>query len=171
LGHGKKSLLAIACTCALAYLILWSIPALEMTWFVPVAAHVASLFSGAHAGIDNAGWILLSGNMEVLVSRSCSGTGFFVILSALLSCHLAGKGWRILTACFLSLLLAGFLAPLINGFRITVVVELHRWILPYFPQAWHAFLHMLAGAAVFLPVLVFVNFLLEKHARDKYARA
>lgn len=163
-GMPFSNLSAACITAASGWLILAYFSALELGWFARTAARVASLFIGSGIRQDPAGWSFYSGNLEVLVSSACSGTGFFIILATLLSLQLCRPGWRMLAGCAFSIGLAFLAAPLINGLRITLVAELHRWILPQIPLSAHAFIHMLAGAAVFLPVLIFINLLIERYA-------
>lgn len=99
-----------------------------------------------------------------MVTEACSATDFYLMTTALL-------GWHLATRLRWPLALAGAVAAaipitvLVNALRIIAVAQAHRWVIPRMPDAYENFLHMLTGAAVFLPALIVLNLVFEYYGR------
>lgn len=145
-------------------------PALETEVFVAGAARLASVISGTPAEADTGGWLLVFAGQPLLVTTACSATDYFLILAALIGWHCALRtdrraGWPVAGA--VALVAAVPLTFFINALRLIAVAHAHRWVIPNMPEAYGAFLHMLAGAAVFLPALIALNLTLEFYGRSR----
>lgn len=170
------SLVRAASGAALAAAAGFALLHLAPTWrtgvFMGGAAKLAGLFAGVPAERAEDGWALPLAGQPVLVTQACSATDFFLMTAALLGWHFARRTER---AAFLPAAAAGALfaaIPLtvfVNSLRVVAVAQAHRWVIPRLPPAYDSFLHMLTGAAVFLPALIALNLLLEysSHARSR----
>jgi exosortase/archaeosortase family protein len=85
----------------------------------------------------------------LLVTTACSAGDFFLMTAALVA--------------------AVPLTLFINALRLIVVAHAHDWVIPRMPEAYGAFLHMLTGAAVFLPALITLNLIFETYGRSRSA--
>jgi exosortase/archaeosortase family protein len=153
-------------TCGLAAaaagaLVLFFVPTLEIELFARGAAQLAGFLGGSPVLRDEAGWMLPSGELPVLVTAACSGADFFLIVAALVGWQLARRGVRPAGAIVAGLAAAVPVAIYVNALRIVAVAQAHRWVIPRLPDAYGAFTHMLTGVAVFLPALIALNVLLE----------
>ena len=148
-------------------LLLKLIPALELALFARGAAELAGLFTGTPVVPINAGWLLPSPALPVAVTAACSATDFFLMVAALVSWQLARHGQHPVRATLAGLGAALPLAIFLNALRIVAVSAAHRWFIPLLPDAYGSFLHLLTGAAVFLPALIALNLLLESHGRPR----
>ncbi len=146
-------------------LLLWAFPEWEIGVFAQGAARMSGLLTGAPVFPLEDGWMLSLAGEPVLVTAACSGTGNFLMVAALLAWHAAQRGWTIPGAMLGGLAAGAPLAMVINALRVIAVVQAERWIIPRFPDGYGPLLHMLTGAAVFLPLLIGLNLALEYHAR------
>lgn len=132
--------------------------------FVGGAARLVSLWSGTARLPTAEGWALPLTSTPVIVTAACSATDFYVMVATLLSWHLARRWPRdggAAAAVASALIIALPLTLLVNALRIIAVAAAHRWVIPRLPPAYDAFLHLLTGAAVFLPALILLNLTLE----------
>ena len=137
-------------------------PALTREVFIGGAARVGSVFSRAAAVRMDEGWALVIAGQPVLVTDACSATDFYLMTTALLGWHLAKKmRWPLAVVCAVAGAIP--LTVLVNALRIVAVAQAHRWVIPRMPAAYEPFLHMLTGAAVFLPALIVLNLIFEYH--------
>jgi exosortase/archaeosortase family protein len=148
---------------ATGWLVLLGAPTLEIEVFARGAAGLAGLLSGSPVLRHDAGWMLPSGELPVLVTATCSGADFFLIVAALVGWHLGRQRVRTTGAIIAGLATAVPVAVFVNALRIVAVVQAHRWVIPRLPEAYGAFAHMLTGVAVFLPALIALNILFETH--------
>lgn len=159
--HG--SLFAPSGAAGLGSLILLFFPILKLSFFAGTAAHLASLFLGTPVFSVDQGWLLPSRHEPVLVSGACSGSDFWLMIVALLAWHLARRNKSTAFAITAALLCATPLAVAVNSIRIVAVVQAHRWFIPHWSESYGPFFHQLTGVAVFLPSLILIHALLEKH--------
>jgi exosortase/archaeosortase family protein len=108
--------------------------------------------------------------VPVAVTAACSATDFYLMLVALLAWQLVRRNRPAWFALPAALLVALPLALVVNGARIVAVAAAHRWVIPRLPDAYGPFLHMLTGAAIFLPSLILLNLLLERHGHPRPLR-
>lgn len=135
--------------------------------FIGGAARLASLFSGAAAVRMEDGWALAIAGQPVLVTEACSATDFYLMTVVVVGWHLALRmRWPLAAAG--AVVVAVPVTLFVNALRIIAVAQAHRWVIPRMPEAYEAFLHMLTGAAVFLPALIVLNLIFEHygHARN-----
>jgi exosortase/archaeosortase family protein len=144
-------------------LLLHLVPALEMELFARVAAAVASALTGSPMIRVDEGWMLAGLTPRLVVSPACSATDYFLITATVLAWHFARRAVRIPVAIAGGLLAALPVTWLVNAVRIVVVGQVHARVIPLFPEAYAAFLHLCAGVLVFLPALVVLNLLIESH--------
>lgn len=146
-------------------LLLLRWPALELGLFARTAARIAGLLCGSPVLRVAEGWQLPAAPSPVLVSAACSGTDYFLIVAALLGWRFA-RGrcapWR---PAALALAAALPLAIGVNALRIAALAQVHRWVIPLWPNSYANFFHLLTGVAVFLPALIALHILLEYHGR------
>ncbi|MDB6095256.1 MAG: hypothetical protein JWM32_2818 [Verrucomicrobia bacterium] len=151
-------------TAGLAVLVSWIFPRAELEILARGAARLAAGFSGVTMDRVAEGWLLPMWDRPVVVSTACSGGGFFLMVAVLFAWHLASRSGKNLGVSILGGL--AFAAPVaigVNALRIIVVVQAHRWLMPRFPDSYGPMLHMLTGAAVFLPLLIVLNLILDLH--------
>lgn len=156
--------------------VLKIVPRLVSEVFIGGAARVAGLLSGAATVRMDDGAALMIAGQPVLVTAACSATDFFLMTTAVLGWHFARgaerRAWRPVAIAG-AVVAAVPLTLFVNALRIVAVAHAHRWIIPRMPDAYGSFLHMLTGAAVFLPALIVMNLLLEYYgnARNSSVRA
>jgi exosortase/archaeosortase family protein len=150
---------------AFGALLLRLFPGLELKLFAGSAARLVGLFTGSPVLWTGQCWELPSATVPVAITAACSATDFFLMAAALIAWQLARRGRRLAFAIPTGVVVAAPLAISINALRIIAVAEAHRWVIPLFPDAYEPLLHMLTGAAVFLPSLIVLNLLLEFHGR------
>jgi exosortase/archaeosortase family protein len=138
-------------------------PVLEVGVFSAGSAKIAAIFYGTSALRTEGGWLLECAGRPVMVTAACSGTGFFVVLAAMLAVQFSRRGLPVAVAPALAMAVALPATLVVNAARLVAVVQMHAWIIPRMPTAFAAFLHLLTGAGVFLPVLIALNVYLEKH--------
>lgn len=146
-------------------LLLWAYPECEIGVFARGAAWLSGLMAGAPVFPLEDGWLLALPGEPVLVSAACSGTGYFLMVATLLAWHAAQRGWTVPGAMLGGLAAGAPLAVVINALRVIAVVQAQRWVIPRFPAEYGPLLHLVTGAAVFLPLLIGLNLALEYHAR------
>jgi len=151
--------LAVSC----AWLLLRLVPAVEIEVFARAAAVVASVLTGSPVVRVDEGWMLAGLEPRLVVSAACSAADYFLITTTLFAWHLARRQPRLAVAVMGGLAVALPVTWLVNAVRIVVVGQVHRWVIPHFPEAYSAFLHLCAGVIVFLPALIVLNLLLESH--------
>lgn len=136
------------------------------TVFIGGAARLAGLVSGAAAVPMEAGWALVIAGQPVLVTEACSATDFYLLTTVVLGWHFASRlRWPLALAGAVAAALP--VTMFVNALRIVAVAQAHRWVIPRMPEAYEAFLHMLTGAAVFLPALIGLNLIFEYHGRAR----
>jgi exosortase/archaeosortase family protein len=146
---------------ALAWCGLAMFPGGEIEGFARGAAALAALFTGAPLVRVEDGWLLAGAGQPVVVTAACSATGYFVTVAALLAWRLALTGRNLMAAVGLAVVGAVPLTLAVNGLRVVVLMQAHRWIIPRFPAGYGHFLHLLVGVGVFLPLLIGLNLILE----------
>jgi exosortase/archaeosortase family protein len=145
------------------------LPSLELALFARGAAQLAGLFTGAPVQRIAEGWLLFQPEFPVVVTVACSATDYFLIVAALIGWQIARRGQHsafAVLAVLTGLLVALPLSIAINALRIVAVSAAHRWFTPLLPAAYSSFLHLLTGAAIFLPALIALNLALEFHGRS-----
>lgn len=148
-------------------LLLKFFPALELALFARGAAQLASLFTGRPLLRLDEGWLLPSPDLPVAVTAACSATDFFLMVATLMAWQFTRRGHHPARAWVTGLAAALPLAIFLNSLRVVAVTGAHRWLIPLLPDVYGAFLHLLTGAAIFLPSLIALNFLLEFHGRPR----
>jgi exosortase/archaeosortase family protein len=165
-----RAALAALLAAAAGGLLLLRWPALELGLFAHTAARIAGLLCGSPVLPVADGWQLPAAPTPVLVTSACSGADYFLIVAALLGWRLA-RGrcapWR---AAALALAAALPLAIAVNALRIAALAQVHRWVIPLWPDSYANFLHLLTGVAVFLPALIALHLLLEYNGRRSSPR-
>ena len=141
------------------------IPSLELALFAGGSARLASLFTGAPVFRVEEGWALPTAGIPIMITAACSGTGYFLMVAALIGWQLARRGRSLGGAILVGLVVGLPLSITINSLRVVAVMQAHRWAIPLLPDAYGSFLHMLTGVAIFLPSLIALNLLLEYHGR------
>ncbi len=164
--------LAPAVTAALAAILLGALvlhllPALELSLFAAGAARLAGLFTGTPVVRIAEGWLLPHPVFPVAVTAACSATDYYLMVAALITWQRARRGRSPAPALLVGLAAALPLTLFVNSLRVVTVTAAHRWLIPLLPSAYDAFLHLLAGVAVFLPALIALNLLLEIHGRSR----
>lgn len=138
--------------------------------FVMISARLAGWLTGVPAVRAAEGWALAPVGQGLMITGACSATDFYVIAAALLGWCWAREtrttGARLAGALGAVVLAAPF-AWAVNALRLVAVAHAHRWVIPRFPDAYGAFLHLLTGVAVFLPALVALNVLFEIYERSR----
>lgn len=128
---------------------------------------LVSLFTGSPSFQADAGWILSFPTTTLLISKACSGTGFFIIMCVLFGWHFTDKTQYHMLNLVLAVTVALFLSIFINALRIICLLQAHHWLFPLLPENYSAFAHMLIGVAAFLPTLIALNALLEFYGRKR----
>jgi exosortase/archaeosortase family protein len=167
LRSGLRPLLVAGAAVAVAATTLSLLPSLEVDLFAQVAAQLAGLFTGSPVQRVLGGWLLPQTTPPIAVTSACSATDFFVIVVALLAWQFARALRDVTSTLLLSLGCALPLTFAINAARIVAVTAAHRWFIPRLPMAYDGFLHMLTGAAVFLPSLILLSLCFEFHGRNR----
>ena len=134
-----------------------------MTVLARGAAWVTANLTGSPVTPTPAGFLIPGAGVPVLVTTACSAGNFFVMLATLVTWHLARRGRPAWQSTAGGVVLATLLALLINACRIVTVAQAHRWIIPQFPGAYAHWLHLVTGLAVFLPALIAINVVFERH--------
>ncbi len=142
-------------------------PSLELAVFARGAAQLAGVLTGSPVLPRDAGWLLPAAPEPIAVTAACSATDFFLMLAALLGWQLARTRLPALPALVAAVVVALPLTLFVNALRLVAVAAAHRWFIPLLPATYSAFLHLLVGAAGFLPALVACNLALEFHARHR----
>lgn len=150
--------------------LLKAAPTVDTTVFVAGAARLAGGLTGTPAVAGEEGWMLAFAGQPLIVTATCSATDFFLMTAALLGWHFAGRargpaGWPV--AALAALIAAAPLTLFVNALRLIAVSHAHRWTASRVPEAYDEFLHLLTGAAVFLPALIAINLILEFYARSR----
>lgn len=151
----------------LGALVLQLLPALELAVFARGAARIAGVLAGTAIQPAPEGWLLPHAAVPVAVTAACSATDFYLMLVTLIAWQVARRGqpaWRAISAGLFGALPV---VLLINALRIIAVAAAHRWFIPLLPDSYAPLLHMLTGAAIFLPSLVLLNLFLERHASSR----
>ncbi len=154
---------------ALGTLCLTLFPSLELAVFARGAAELAGLFTGAPVISRADGWLLPNAILPVAVTAKCSATDLFLMVAALVSWQLTRRRVHPARALLTGLFAAAPLAIFLNALRVVTLIAAHRWLIPLLPGAYGPFLHMLTGAAIFLPALILLNLLLDSHGRSHFA--
>jgi exosortase/archaeosortase family protein len=161
----RGRLLAVAMAGAISGGILMCWPAIQSAIFCHGASAFAGLLSGLPAIRVENGW-LLPAALPMVVTNACSGTTYFILLTALLGWHIGNRNRFVPIAAAVAIASALPLSIGINGFRIAVLVQVHRCLIPRFPESFAPFLHLLSGVAIFLPALIIVNLVCEIYGRS-----
>lgn len=154
-----------------AFTAVYFIPNVELQLFARGAAEMAGLFSGAPVLHIPEGWLLPFHHQAVLVNEACSGVTFFVMLTALLSWHIARIRNSVASAIMLALPLSLALALTINALRVLCLAQMHRWVIPLLPETYAHTAHLMVGVAVFLPALIVFNLAFEYYGNPQRASA
>lgn len=144
-------------------------PGLKLEVFARVTAMLAALFLGGSAARTDTGWMLPHVSVPCVVTTDCSAADYTLLAAALIAWRAARSGRHIGMAVLLGSAFSGPFAIGVNALRVTVVTQAHRWAIPLAPESYGHFLHLLIGAAVFLPCLIALNALL--HAYERHARS
>lgn len=169
-GPTLAALLAIGCS----WLVLRLNPERVTEVFTHGAGWLAGLFLGVQGVRTETGWALPFPGQPVLVTSACAATDFFMMTASLLGWHFMRRAGRVawLPAVLVGALFTAFLITLlVNALRIAAVAHAHHWIISRMPASYDPFLHLLTGAAVFLPALIALNVFLESHGRPTPAPA
>lgn len=144
------------------------VPWLEVGVFVAGAARLAGFLSGVPVAAGEDGWLLGFAEQPLRVTAACSATDFYLMTTAVLGWHLA---MRLRGSLALVCAAAGAIpiTLLVNALRLIAVAQAHGWVIPRLPAAYESFLHMLTGAAVFMPALIVLNLIFEYHGRSSDA--
>lgn len=145
------------------WLLLGWAPGAAVGIFARIAAAIVSALSGSPLVRVDEGWLLAGLEPRLVVSAACSATDYFLITATLIAWHLGRQTRRFPVAVGIAVVAALPVTWLVNAGRILVVGQVHRWVIPLFPDAYAAFLHLSAGVIVFLPALIALNLLLEHH--------
>ncbi len=158
----------------LAALAAWSlvalIPALKIELFARASAWLAGSLQGGGIERVKAGWLLASGPRPAVVTAACSASDYFVLVAALLGAQCVRRGGNVWLAGTVGCIAAAPLAIAVNALRVLTLVQVHRWVIPRFPEAYGPFLHLLTGLLVFLPSLILLNLSLEYYGRFRHSR-
>ena len=171
IASGVRAPAVGAAAVGLGTLLLHFAPALQLEFFAAAAARAASVLTGAPFVRVDAGWMLAVANQPIVVSAACSGTGYYLMVAALLGWRWLGREKRFVPAVAVSLAGALPLAIVVNALRVVAVAQAHRWIIPRLPASHEAFAHMLTGAAVFLPSLIALNLVFEFYGNRRRSSA
>lgn len=136
-------------------------PSLELEVFAHAAAQLVGLLSGAPVFRAAEGWTVFLVNSPVVVTAACSATDYFLIVAGLIGFQAARRRLNLPAAASIGLAAALPVTIFVNAARIVTVAYAHPWIISRLPATYESFLHMLAGAVVFLPSLIVLNLLLE----------
>ncbi|HEX2853940.1 MAG TPA: hypothetical protein VHO24_11930 [Opitutaceae bacterium] len=136
---------------------------LELEVFAHAAARLVGLLSGAPVVRDAGGWTVSLAGSPIVVTAACSATDYFLIVAGLIGFQAARRRINLLAAAGMGLAAALPVTIFVNAVRIVTVAYAHPWLISRLPATYDAFLHMCAGAAVFLPSLIGLNLLLETH--------
>ncbi len=142
-------------------------PQLKFDVFARGAARLVGVLSGSAVSAVDDGWLVDAAGRPLLVSVACSATDYFLLVTALLGGRFAAQGRGVVRAVAGGCVMAVPVTIFINALRILGVAQAHRWIIPRFPPSYGPFLHMLAGAAVFLPALIGLSVCLELYGRTR----
>ncbi|MBL9207189.1 MAG: hypothetical protein JNN01_19020 [Opitutaceae bacterium] len=157
---------ALAGALALVGLRIW--PEAELAVFAQGAARVAGGLIGAPVFPAPSGWMLPMFDGPVMVNAACSATDFFLLAAVFLAQVLVRRRIHAAVSILGGVLLAVPFTLFVNGLRIVAVLQLHRWFLPHLPPAYGAILHLIVGTAVFLPGLILLHLVSERHARIRF---
>ena len=137
-------------------------PELQISVLARASAQFAALFLGCPVVRDELGWTLIVAPVSSTVSAACSGSDFLVLAAVVLAWRLGSRGWSFARAFIVAVALALPISIAVNAVRIVAVTQMHRWIIPFFPQSCSAFLHLATGVAVFLPALILLHATLSR---------
>ena len=159
-------LFAAALALAMASATVWLFPEQTFRLFSGGAAWILKLLLGVPLEAAPEGWLIGAGvwPRPVLVTRACSATDYFSLLAPLLAWRLGTVRSHFVLAALQALAVAVPFTLAINVLRIATVVQAHLWVIPRFPPVYGDFLHLLTGVVVFLPSLLVLDFVFQKHA-------
>jgi exosortase/archaeosortase family protein len=166
----RKCLFSSAAAVLAGMLLLGLMPLLKIRFFAGASAQLASLFLGTPVLRIEEGWLLPYLPEPVLVTAACSGVDFWLMVTALCAWQFSRSRSRIIIPALFALICAAPLSIAVNAIRIALVAQAHRWFIPLWPAAYAPFLHLLTGAAVFLPALIILHVILETHRSSRAHR-
>lgn len=162
-----RTLPAVLVSVVTGAIVLRVFPALELELFARAAAQGASLLTGSPVVRVEEGWLLAGLEPRLVVTTACSATDYFLITTALFAWRLARCGLRWPFTAVGASIAALPVACAVNAVRIVFVGQAHRWVIPLFPDAYGALLHLFAGVVVFLPALIALNLAFEFHGNSR----
>ena len=150
---------------ALGMLPDWA-PQWTTCWLCRPSGWLASVLMGIGHSVDNGQFQLLHPAGVVAVSLDCSGAGFLGMTAGLgywLTGQLPGRWRHVLwgiPAIYLFTLV-------INSIRISASTSLAAFAATFVPDVWQPHLHLWAGIATFLPALIGLYLLIERHTQKE----
>jgi len=125
------------------------------TFLTEPSARLAGLLMGAPCSKTPEGFLLAAASPAVLVTRACSGAGFFLLLAALAGATLVPRATRMHVLRFVyALPLIYGAAVIANACRIVAGWHTGRLARALLPINYHAGIHLCTGAVVFFVFLV-----------------
>lgn len=149
----SPTLLGLGIFATLHFLKAWIQP-----WLMEGAAKLSALYLGVQTDFHDSAWWISAPHPVLKISESCSGFGFFTMLTSLMI-------WLALTELppnkrfKISLLILISTLPLtllLNSARILLSSFLYRMTVPSLGSIWGDRFHLLAGVLTFLPALILV---------------
>lgn len=145
---------------------------IRLAAFSQPAARLSSIFLGAPCNATAQGYRIECAALPVLVSLACSGTGFFVLLTAMLA-GLLCRYRRLTPLTIATALVAAYAVTLLtNACRITLGWFASVWARHTLPESMWPGVHLSVGVLVFMSALVGVYVWVEwrldheRNARD-----
>jgi exosortase/archaeosortase family protein len=163
----SKAVLVGAAAVFLGLLALRLFPALQMELFARGAAQLIGFFTGAPVSRDATGWMIPLPGAPIVVTTACSAVDYFLIVACLIAFQVTRLRVNAVVAVGLGIGAALPVAIFVNAVRIITVAYAHPWLISRLPPTYESFLHLVAGAAVFLPSLILLNLLLETYGRHR----
>lgn len=162
-----RALLGGAGACVGGVFALKYFPEIELEVFARGAARLVSGLTGTPVFRSDAGWIVPLAHAPITITTKCSAADFFVMVAGVIGFQLARRLTRPLPAMAVGLTAALPVTIFVNALRVVTVAHAHPWFISRLPAAYEPLLHMLVGAAVFLPSLILLNLSLETYGRSR----
>jgi exosortase/archaeosortase family protein len=158
--HG--SMLLTAATLVALSPLTFRLDAFRQVVFCFPAAQLSAIFLGAPCVPVGEGYLIERASLPILVSLACSGTGFFVLLTALLLGLLCRYRKLSLPLAFGTIVAAYGIALMTNVCRITLGFFASVGARCVLPECMWAGIHLSVGVLVFLSALVGVYICIER---------